>query len=361
MIKIIDKYIVTELIKPFIMVIMAFIVVMISVRLGEDVDSIIRDKIPVAVVLKTIVSKIPDYIIQALPVGYLMATLLTTSRFSRDHETTALRAAGVKFKRLMVPILAASVVISVISFFLNEEVVPRTNQYSQKAIDAFKRLKKEGGLVTNNIYFRGTDNRFFHVQKVDRDRKSMDNVVIANTDINQDRTIIVAKSGTWNGMMWTLNEGIIQHYPRDSEFVFREEKFTSKTIDSKVKIEDVINELKNPQEMSAVKLKEIIESRKQSGFEEKELEIDYHLHYAKACATFFSATISAPMGFIFARLGNYIGVALSIILIFIYFVTESMGRILGINGIVSPMVAAWSSNIVFAVNGLILLWQVDRR
>lgn len=360
MIKIIDKYIVTELIKPFIMVIMAFIVVMISVRLGEDVDSIIRDKIPASIVIKTIISKIPDYIIQALPVGFLMATLLTTSRFSRDHETTALRAAGVKYKRLMIPIVAASIVISVMSFILNEEIVPRTNQYSQKAIDAFKRLKKEG-LLTNNIYFRGTDNRFFHVQKVDRDRKTMDNVVIANTDINQDRTIIVAKSGTWNGLMWTLNDGIVQNYPRDSEFVFKEEKFTTKTIDSKVKIEDIISELKNPQEMSAKKLREIIESRKQSGFEEKELEIDYYLHYAKACATFFAATISAPMGFIFARLGNYIGVALSIILIFIYFVTESMGRILGINGIVSPMVAAWSSNIVFAVNGLILLWQVDRR
>lgn len=360
MIKIIDRYITTELIKPFIMVIMAFIVVMISVRLGEDVDSIIRDKIPAGVVIKTIISQIPDYIIKGLPVGFLMATLLTTSRFSRDHETTALRAAGIKFKRLMMPILATALVISFVSFILNEEIVPRTNQYSQRAIDAFKRLKKEG-LVNNNIYFRGTDNRFFHVQRVDRDRKTMDNVVIANTDLNQDRTIIVAKSGTWNGMMWTLTDGIVQYYPKESEFVFKEEKFNTKTIDSKVKIEDIINELKNPQEMSAKKLREIIESRKQSGFEEKELEIEYYLHYAKACATFFAATISAPMGFIFARLGNYIGVALSIILIFIYYVTESMGRILGINGIVSPMTAAWSSNIVFAINGLILLWQVDKR
>lgn len=342
------------------MVIMAFIVVMISVRLGEDVDSIIRDKIPASIVIKTIISQIPDYIIKGLPVGFLMATLLTTSRFSRDHETTALRAAGVKFKRLMLPILATSIVISFVSFILNEEVVPRTNQYSQRAIDAFKRLKKEG-LISNNIYFRGTDNRFFHVQRVDRDRKTMDNIVIANTDLNQDREIIVAKSATWNGMNWTLREGIVQHYPRESEFVFKEEKFDTKTIDSKVKIEDIISELKNPQEMSAKKLRELIDSRKQSGFEEKELEIEYYLHYARACATFFAATISAPMGFIFARLGNYIGVALSIILIFVYYVTESMGRILGINGIVSPMTAAWASNIVFAVNGLILLWQVDKR
>ncbi|MBC7473337.1 MAG: LptF/LptG family permease [Candidatus Sericytochromatia bacterium] len=360
MIKIIDRYITTELIKPFIMVVMAFIVIMISVRLGEDVNSIIVDKIPASVVIKTIISKIPDYIIQALPIGYLMATLLTTSRFSRDHETTALRAGGIKFKRLMAPIIVVSVFISYLSFILNEEVVPRTNEYSQRAVDQFKRFKKNG-LITNNKYFRGPDNRFFHVQKIDRDARTMDNLVIANIDLKQDRVVIVAKRGSWNGTMWSLSEGITQYYSKNSEFVYREDKFTSKTIDSKVKIEDIINEQDNPQVMSAVKLKELIDSRKTAGFEAKELELEYHLHYAKAFATFFSATISAPMGFIFASLGNYIGVALSIILIFIYYVAESIGRVLGLNGLLPPMVAAWSSNIVFAVNGLILLWQVDRR
>lgn len=360
MIKIIDRYITTELIKPFLMVIMGFIVIMISIRLPEDVNSILVFKIPASVVLKTIVAKIPDFIIQALPVGFLMSTLLTTSRFSRDHETTALRASGVKFKRLMVPIIVVSMFISYISFVLNEQVVPKTNEYSQRAVDQLKRLQKNG-LVTNNKYFRGPDNRFFHVQKIDRDQRTMDNVVIANIDVTKERVIIVAKRGTWNNTIWTLSDGVIQYYAKNSEFVYKEEKFIEKSVDSKVKIEDIINEQDNPQAMSAEKLYELIQSRKTAGFEARELEIEYYLHYAKAFATFFSATISAPMGFIFARLGNYIGVALSIILIFIYYVAESIGRVLGVNGLVPPMVAAWSSNIVFAVNGLILLWQVDRR
>ncbi len=360
MIKIIDRYITTELIKPFLMVIMGFIVIMISVRLGEDVDSIIRDKIPAMVVIKTIVYKIPHYKIQAFPIAFLMATLLTTSRFSRDHETTALRASGVKFKRLMIPIVVISIFISYFSFLLNEKVVPLTNKYSQRAIDEFKRHKKEG-LVSNNEYFRGPDNRFFHVQKVDRDLQTMDNIVIANIDEKEDRTIIVAKKGSWVEKTWTLTDGIVQSYKKGSEFVVSEEKFTKKVIDSKVKIEDIILETKNPQEMSAQKLWELIQTRKTAGFEARELEVDYYLRYARAFATFFSATISAPMGFIFARLGNYIGVALSIILIFIYYVAESIGRALGLNGLVPPLGAAWASNIVFAVNGLILLWQVDRR
>lgn len=361
MIRIIDRYITTELIKPFIMVVFAFIVIMVAIRLQEDVYSIIKDKIPVAIVAKTILSQIPNYIIQSFPIAYLMATLLTTSRFSRDHETTALRASGVKFKRLMLPILAVSIFISYISFVMNEQVVPFTNQYSQKAIDEFKRYKKEKVLIDNNIYFRGPDNRFFHVQRVERDRQTMDNIVIANTDVRKEREIVVAKSGSWKEKTWTLRDGIIHFYREGSEFAFKEEKFTTKILDSKVRLEDIILEQKNPHDMTTEKLRELIDSRKSAGFEARELEVEYYLHYARACATFFSATISAPMGFIFARLGNYIGVALSIILIFIYFVAESIGRVIGLNGIVPPYVAAWSSNIVFAVNGLILLWQVDRR
>ena len=119
MFKIIDRYITVELIKPFIMVIFAFIVVMISIRLGDDVDKIIKNGIPYQVVIKNILSKVPDYIVKALPIAYLVATLLTTSRFSRDHETTALRSSGVKFKRLMFPIILVSIFVSFGSFLLN--------------------------------------------------------------------------------------------------------------------------------------------------------------------------------------------------------------------------------------------------
>lgn len=360
MIKIIDRYITTELIKPFFMGIMAYIVVMISINLGENVNSIIRDKIPAEIVIKTIVFQIPDYIIQSFPIAYLLATLLTTSRFSRDHETTALRASGIKFKRLMIPIVMVSVFVSILSFMINEKVIPLANKYSQKAVDEFARHKKEG-LINNNVYFRGPDNRFFHVQRIDRDRQSMENIVIADTNIKRNRVIISADTGTWNKEKWIVKNGIIHYYERNSEFAYKEEKFTTYEVDSKVRIDDVITEQKNPGQINAERLRELIELRHTAGFEARELEVEYYLRYARAFATFFSAVISAPMGFIFARLGNYIGVALSIILIFIYFVAESIGRSLGMNGLITPVFAAWSSNIVFALNGLVLLWQVDRR
>lgn len=363
MIKIIDRYITTELIKPFIMVIFAFIVVMITIRLGEDVDKIVRENIPYMIILKTIVFKIPDYIIQAFPIAFLMATLLTTSRFSRDHETTALRSGGIKFKRLMLPILFNSLVISFISFQMNERLIPLTSKYGQKAWDEYSRIQNKGQMPadSNNIYFRGPDNKFFHVQRFDRSTQTMENIVVANTDNTKDREVIVAQSGSWKNNVWTLKNGIIHFYPSGSDFTFREEKFNVTTLDVKVNLEDIIAQQKNPQELTIVKLKQLIDARKTAGFEARELEVEYYLRYARACATFFAAVISAPMGFIFARLGNYIGVALSIILIFIYYVAESIGRVIGINGIVPTYTASWSSNIVFAVIGLVLLWQSDRR
>lgn len=360
MIKIIDRYIIKEIIKPFLMVIMAFIVVMISVRLGDDIESIVRDKIPPLIVIKTIIYKIPDYIVQSLPIAYLMATLLTTSRLSRDHETTALRAAGIKFKRLMLPILFLSVLISYSGFLINEYIVTFSIKESQKAVDEFARYKKQG-LINNNVYFRGPDNRFFHVHRIDRDRQEMENIVIADIDLNKDRTIILAKNGNWQNTNWKLKDGVIHYYKKGSSFVYKEEKFNIKFVDSKVKVDEILEEQKNPGDLSTKRLKELIDIRKTAGFEARELEVEYYLKYARSFATFFSATISAPLGFIFARLGNYIGVALSIILIFIYYVAESIGRSIGLNGLVSPLIAAWSSNIVFAINGLILLWQVDKR
>jgi len=360
MFKIIDKYIATELIKPFLMVILAFIVVMISLRLGTDVDSIIRDKMPFTLIFKTILFQIPDYIVKSLPIAYLMATLLTTSRFSRDSETTALRANGINYKRLMRPIIIVSIIVSYFGFLISEEIIPRTNKSSLMSIDEFKKDKVQG-LIDNNIYFRGPDNKFFHVQSIDRDKKNMMNIVVADIDLTKNRTITLAQNGTWNGKEWILKDVTVDYYKKGEKFVSREEKLAQKIIDSKVLIEDVIEEQKNPEAMTSKQLKELIDTKKEAGFEARDLEIEYYSHYATAFATFFSATISAPLGFIFSRLGNYIGVALSIILIFIYYVAESIGKVLGINGLIQPVVAAWASNIVFALNGLILLWRVDRR
>ena len=359
--KIIDKYIIKELFLPFVIGIIGFIVIMLSVRISGDINLIISEKIPSGIVFSMMLYKIPEYIVTGMPVAYLIATLLMLARLGKDNEITALRASGVNFKRMIYPILIISMIASSISFLLMDYVVPYSNHKSNSALLEAKKLKKE--TVTNDIQFRGVDSRVFSLRKIDQANKTMEGIMVYDTS-KKKTEIITAERGSWNGKIWILQNGITHKYfSRDRKgvgsFVAYEEPFTSITVDAKIQVEDFITERK-AQEMSMAELKEIINTRKTGGQDTKSLEVDYELKRAKPLASFFAALIAAPIGSRFSRFGGYIGVAISIILIFIYFATESITVMIGNLGVIPPFFAAWAPNLIFAVIGLALLWWVDQ-
>ncbi|MNX37624.1 putative permease YjgP/YjgQ family protein [compost metagenome] len=85
------------------------------------------------------------------------------------------------------------------------------------------------------------------------------------------------------------------------------------------------------------------------------------MRWATPTAPFFAALIAAPMGMLFSRKGAYAGAALSILLVFIYYVLIQVCRALGEHGTLSPFVAAWTPNLLFGLTGVFLIWWADRR
>ncbi|HEY9843665.1 MAG TPA: LptF/LptG family permease, partial [Candidatus Obscuribacterales bacterium] len=61
----------------------------------------------------------------------------------------------------------------------------------------------------------------------------------------------------------------------------------------------------------------------------------------------------------FSKMGNYFGVAISIALVFIWYVTYSIFTSLGKAGTVTPLLAAWIQNIAFGSVGVLLLLQLS--
>src|SRR5690242_4095304 len=67
---------------------------------------------------------LPSVIIKTFSMAILLATLLGFGRLSSDSEIVALRAAGVSIRRMMVPVAMFSLAIAIVSFLLNEAIVP---------------------------------------------------------------------------------------------------------------------------------------------------------------------------------------------------------------------------------------------
>jgi lipopolysaccharide export system permease protein len=73
-----------------------------------------------------------------------------------------------------------------------------------------------------------------------------------------------------------------------------------------------------------------------------------------ACLIF--VLIGAPLAVTPSRSGKSIGMGLSIVIIFVYYIIMAMGRALGEGGKLTPLLGAWLPNIVIGSIGLFLIW-----
>jgi lipopolysaccharide export system permease protein len=355
---IIDRYIIMELQKPFFAGSFGFIVMNLANLLYIYANLIVSSGVPIPIVLKLLGFNLPAIAVITFPVAFLFATLLATGRLSRDTEITALRACGTSFRRLCVPIILGSLLWSGIGFWFNDQVVPWANRNVVDLVRTIM-LRQSKPVYKDNVFFKGQDNRYFYVKQVDERTNVMYSVLIIDRT-GPKQVVISAKEGTWSGKHWKLTDGIVHEYG-DEDFVEKEQPFSNYevTVDQNPETFFKQGDL-SPQEQTAKQLRTQIDTMKSGGVDTKGIEVDYYLKYSLPLATFFIALFAAPIGLRFARLGAFIGVALTIACVFVYYVLMSICRSMGNAGMIDPITGAWFENYVFGAVGIYLLWRVDR-
>lgn len=357
--KIMDRYIIGELIRPFLLGVGGFVVIMLANTLYLYAELIVHSGVAVGVVAQLLAYNLPAIIVVTFPVAYLFSTLLAIGRLSKDSEVTALRSVGVSFRRLLMPLLVGSLVVSYAAFLINDELVPWANR---KTVDLVREMVLHQGtpVIKENIFFRGAgENRYFYVRQVDRRNNEMYDVFIFDKRPDAQQ-VIIAQEAHWVGQDWQMRNGVVSRYTKDGQ-IKEEDAFRQMNVKVSVDPEAFFKAgERSPQEKKSTELYEEIQTLKGGGADTKSMEVDYHMKFSLPFATFFSALLAAPLGAKFSRMGGYIGVVFSIILVFIYYVVMSIARSLGNNGVVDPVTGAWIQNYLFAVVGLFLLWRIDR-
>ena len=89
-----------------------------------------------------------------------------------------------------------------------------------------------------------------------------------------------------------------------------------------------------------------------------EVALNQRISLPFSCLVF--GLFGIPLGLRPQRTNTSIGLGLSLVFILFYYVLMTLGRSLGINGVMSPLLAAWLPNIVFGVIGIVLFIRARR-
>jgi lipopolysaccharide export system permease protein len=87
-----------------------------------------------------------------VPISVLTATLLTFGRLSSDNEIIAMRASGISLYKLVFPLIMLGLVISLISYELNDWILPRLRFEQEKLIGPDRRQEPPAYLEAGTYY-----------------------------------------------------------------------------------------------------------------------------------------------------------------------------------------------------------------
>ena len=373
-----DRWLTSELIGPLLFGIAAFTVVSLSVGVVfELVRKVAESGLPPLVAMQVLGLRLPSFLVLSFPMATLMATLLGYSRLSGSSELTALRSIGVSTRRMVMPALMVAIVMTALTFFFNDVIVPSSNRVASNTLDTAlgRALSSEHG--SNVVYSRfgpvsvqdGDQLRtetglaqLFYARESTRD--GMQDVTLLDFSRSGQQQMLIAKSAVWNDRrsVWEFRNGRLINIEAagsrttSAEFDRYFYPFTSAPRDV-AKLPSNAEEMTVGQAIRAERL--LAEAGDVKEARRLRVRIQEKFAFPAICLVF--GLIGSSLGVRpNARTSRSQGFGISVLLIFGYYLMSFIFSSLGVKGTLLPVFAAWLPVTIGLAAGVFLLRQASR-
>src|SRR5688572_8319125 len=126
--RILDRYIVREILLPFAIALVVFTFVLIIPFIIELAEQLIAKGVPWLTILRLMGTLVPAQLGLTIPMALLLGILVAFGRLSGDREVVVLMACGVSPYRLLRPVLLLGVLAAGATFWVMVEAIPDANQ-----------------------------------------------------------------------------------------------------------------------------------------------------------------------------------------------------------------------------------------
>ena len=358
-IPLIDKWLIAQLVPPLIFSISAFTVVSLSIGVMFDlIRKIVEFGFPFSLALKILILKLPGFLVLSFPMSVLLSTLLTYGKLSSNSELLALRSLGIKTSRFIVPALIVSIIMTGLTFFFNNSLVPYSNKLAEISIR--DGLGKSTIIETgNDVFFPGygslidpktnkpsekntylTQIFFSRVVK----NKIMKNVTLLDFSRIGSKQVLSAESASFDkdNLRWIFKNGKIVYFSSDAQTsIVNFSTYFYPLGDGPLKVSEIQKDANDMTVAEAIAAKNIYEN---SGNikEARKMKVRIQEKFTLPCACLVFGLIGSSLGSKSnLRSSRSQGFGLSVILILIYYIISFLFSSLGVKGLLTPIIAAW--------------------
>jgi lipopolysaccharide export system permease protein len=352
-----DRYVFSEFWKIFMMTALGFPVLIVIIDLTDNLDKYLNRQLPQSQIALSYLYFIPDSMFLVMPAAVLFATVFSIGALTRHSEITAAKASGISFYRLTLPIYAGAIFAAALAVGLGE-LVPITNG---KRAELLEEKKFRPGSDRYNFAFAAERGRVYKISSLNAEKGRLEGLEIERKGNGPDYPtyVLIADQGYYRPIRgWKLAKGAIHVIPSDtlSDVTFVFDSLLDRSM-SETPVELTATP-RAPQEMGYRDLSRYIAALERSGGDANELRVERALKLAVPITCIIIALFGAPLATSTQRGGAAYGIGISLATTVIFLMLIQLTKAVGGKGIISPEVAAWMPNAVFAVIGMVMLARV---
>ncbi|MDD2438392.1 MAG: LptF/LptG family permease [Massilibacteroides sp.] len=354
----IDWYIIKQFLGTYFFAIILLIAISVVFDINEKIDKFLRPEVPLkAIILDYYLNFIPYFASMLSALITFVAVIFFTSKLADDSEIIAMLASGMSFKRLMYPYTISAAVITVFTFALNAYIIPPANatriDFQNKYIKNKKetsaqnvQLEVEPGVVAYFSTFDSKSNMGYRFSLEHFDGKKM---------ISR----LTAKSIKYDSLyQWTVIDYLIRDFDEKREYIT---SGTRKDTTLTIVPADFLISVNDCETMTTPQLKTYIDRQKRRGIGNiQTFQIEYHRRYASIMTAFILTFIGVSLSSRKIKGGMGLNIGIGLALSFSYILFMTVTSTFAVNGLVSPMIAAWIPNILYSFIAIYLYTKAPR-
>ena len=351
-----DKYILKQVIEMFIMGVLVFTsIIFASDTFITLIKQISMYGIPFKIAFLMIILHLPAVFVMTIPMGVLLATVMTLNNLSLSSEITVMRACGVGISRIAKPIFIFAIVMACFGFIVNETVVPFSTRLSTKLVGvAFSQKNIPEG--KENFTFKeikegGRLKRLFYVG--DCTGGKLHNITVLDASKEGMIQILQAREGATTVGGWKFQKGATYRVT-GREKALDTTLFEDTTVKFGIDLSDELDRnLAN--EHNFIQLCSLIP--KKSAEDRAWLTISLFDKIALPLTTIVFVLIGVPLAITPPRVRYNRGFLFSIFIIFAYYLVRALSISFGEAGSLAPVFAAFMPDIVLTIIGIGLYYR----
>ncbi|MGB1932058.1 MAG: LptF/LptG family permease [Flavobacteriales bacterium] len=354
-----DWYIVKKFLGTFFFSISLILLIVVVFDISEKIDDFIEKDAPLrGIIFDYYLNFIPYFGNLFSPLFTFVAVIFFTSKMANNTEVISILSSGISFNRFLRPFMLSAGLLAVLSFTLSNFIIPPANS---------ERLEFENTYIKNpyknrdkDIHMQIKPGQFIYMQSYNTKRNIGYKFSMEQFENNELQEKLFCNYIKWNETTenWTVHNYFIRKIDHLNEEIIEGDTLVL-TINLHPNDFNVRRSM--VETMNMFQLNDYIKEERMKGSKNLVFHIiEQQKRFAYPFATLILTIVAVAMASRKVRGGIGLHLGLGLLISFAYILFMQVSTTFATNGDLSPVIAVWIPNLLFASLGLYLLKKAPK-